>query len=113
MTEINNYFEALERSLKKISIILIDDFEEIKKGFPGPTISLIRKLLFHTSTIVMKNMLLRSVASHVTDKKLVIATFDLLRETIKHSPGITIDQFFSNVSYFHLFLVNLLKAFLC
>jgi hypothetical protein len=96
MNEINNYFETLERSLKKISIILIDDFEEIKKGTPGPIIALIRKLLFSTSTIVMKNMLLRGIASHVSDRKLVVATFDLLRETIKHSPPITIDQFFSS-----------------
>jgi hypothetical protein len=96
MNEINNYFETLERSLKKISIILIDDFEEIKKGTPGPIIALIRKLLFSTSTIVMKNMLLRGIASQVSDRKLVVATFDLLRETIKHSPPITIDQFFSS-----------------
>lgn len=104
MTDINNYFETLERSLRKISIILVDDFEEVKKGMPGPIVSLIRKLLFNTSTIVMKNMLLRGIASHVSDKKLVIATYDLLRETIKHSPGITVDQFFSPVSYSYVHL---------
>jgi hypothetical protein len=95
----NCCFETLERNLKKISIILVDDFEEIKRGTPGPVMSLIRKLLFNTSTVVMKSMLLRGVASHVPDKKLVTATFDLLRETIKHSPAITVDQFFSQVIF--------------
>ena len=113
MADVNNYFESLERALRKISIVLVDDYEEIKKGMPGPTISLMRKLIFNTSTIVMKNMLLRGVASHVTDKKLVIAAFDLLRETIKHSPGITVDQFFSSVMvYFCSFLFVMFK-FVC
>jgi hypothetical protein len=100
----NCCFETLERNLKKISIILVDDFEEIKRGTPGPVMSLIRKLLFNTSTVVMKSMLLRGVASHVPDKKLVTATFDLLRETIKHSPAITVDQFFSQVIFLSLLI---------
>jgi hypothetical protein len=112
MSDANSCFENLERNLKKISIVLIDDFEEIKKGTPGPVISLIRKLLFNTSTVMMKSMLLRGVASHVPDKKLIIATFDLLRETVKYSPQITIDQFFSTVSYFNFYFIFLIYGIL-
>jgi len=95
MSDINNFYEKLDRSLKRLQIILVDDFEEIKRGSPAPTVALIRKLLFNTSTIVMKYMLLRGCPSHVSDKKVVISLFDLLRETVKFSPSITIDQFFS------------------
>lgn len=100
MTDINNFYEKLDRSLKRLQIILVDDFEEIKRGSPAPIVALIRKLLFHTSTIVMKYMLLRGCPSHVSDKKVVISTFDLLRETVKYSPSITIDQFFNTVSLY-------------
>ncbi len=97
-SNINNHFENVERALKKLSIFVVDEFDEIKRGNPTPIIALMRKLLFSTSTIVMKQLLLRGCASHVTDKKFVIASFDLLRDTIKYSPAITIDQFFSLVS---------------
>jgi len=96
-SETTHYFENLERALKKLSMVLVDDFEEIKKGTTTPTIALMRKLMFTTSPVVMKNLLLRGCASHVTDRKLVVAAFDLLRETIKYSPGISIDQFFTQV----------------
>jgi hypothetical protein len=106
MGDINNYYEKLDRSLKRLSILLVDDFEEIKKGNPAPIVALIRKLLFNTSTIVMKYMLLRGCPSHVSDKKLVISLFDLLRETVKYSPNITIDQFFNTVKFlFYLFFL--------
>lgn len=100
MSDINNYFEKLDRALKRLSIVLVDDFEEIKKGTAAPCVALIRKLLFNTSTTVMKFMLLRGCPSHVPDKKVVISLFDLLRETVKFSPPISIDQFFSVVCIF-------------
>lgn len=108
MSDLNNYFETLERSLKRISIVLIDDFEEIKKGNPIPIIALMRKILFSTSTIVMKHMLLRGCPSHTPDRKFVISVFDLLRETIKHQPAITLDQFFALV----ITLINFLCIFI-
>lgn len=99
-SNIQHYFEKLDRSLKRLGIVLVDDFEEVKKGVPAPIVALVRKLLFNTSTIVMKYMLLRGCPSHVSDKKVVISLFDLLRETVKYSPPISIDQFFNTVSRF-------------
>lgn len=93
-SNIQHYFEKLDRALKRLGIVLVDDFEEVKKGVAAPIVALVRKLLFNTSTIVMKYMLLRGCPSHVGDKKVVISLFDLLRETVKYSPPISIDQFF-------------------
>lgn len=95
-SEIRNHFENLERALKRISIILVDDFDEIQRGSPGPCTSLIRKLLLGTSTAVMKSMLLRGIASHASDKKIILGAYDLLRESIKYSPSITTEQFLSS-----------------
>jgi hypothetical protein len=95
-TNIQHYFEKLDRGLKRLGIVLVDDFEEVKKGVAAPIVALVRKLLFNTSTIVMKYMLLRGCPSHVSDKKVAIALFDLLRETVKYSPPISIDQFFTS-----------------
>lgn len=47
--------------------------------------ALIRKLLFDTSTAVMKFMLLRGCPSHSSDKKVILSTFDFLREVILFS----------------------------
>eukprot|EP01039_Chlorochromonas_danica_P007120 gene7120-7873_t len=93
--DINNYFNKLERALRKLSIIVIDDFDEIKRGNPLPIVALMRKLLFSTSTVVMKQLLLRGCASHISDRKVVVSAFDLLRDTLRHSSPISVDQFFS------------------
>lgn len=105
-TNIQHYFEKLDRALKRLGIILVDDYEEVKKGVSAPIVALVRKLLFNTSTIVMKYMLLRGCASHVSDKKVVISLFDLLRETVKYSPPISIDQFFTAVRALTLILFS-------
>lgn len=96
--DINNYFNKLERALRKLSIIVIDDFDEIKRGNPLPVVALMRKLLFSTSTVVMKQLLLRGCASHISDRKVVVSAFDLLRDTLRHSSPISVDQFFSMVT---------------
>eukprot|EP01031_Cornospumella_fuschlensis_P034920 gene34920-42289_t len=54
-----------------------------------------RKLLFSTSSQVMKTVLLRGLASHNSDRKLLVGIFDLLRDNLKFSPTITVEQFFS------------------
>lgn len=96
MGDVNNAFETLERSLKKIGIVLIDDHDEIKNGKPSQIIALVRKILLSTSTVVAKQMLLKGCPSHATDKKLAITAFDVLRES-KQAPNISVDQFFSQV----------------
>lgn len=98
MGDVNNAYETLERSLKKIGIVLIDDQEDIKNGKPSQIIGLVRKILLATSTIVTKQMLLKGCPSHATDKKLAITAFDILRE-IKRPPSISVDQFFSQVQF--------------
>ena len=107
MTDNTSAFEKMERAVKRLSIHIVDEFEEIKRGTARPLVALLRKLLFYTSTLIMKQMLLRGCPSHVSDKKVVIATFDLLREHMKFSPGITIDQFFTQVS------ISPLSSFSC
>lgn len=106
-SNIQHYFEKLDRALKRLGIVLVDDFEEVKKGVAAPIVALVRKLLFNTSTIVMKYMLLRGCPSHVGDKKVVISLFDLLRETVKYSPPISIDQFFVTVSLYSLSILSI------
>ncbi len=96
MGDINNAFETLERSLKKIGIVLIDEQEDIKNGKSTQIIALVRKILISTSTVVAKQMLLKGCPSHATDKKLAIAAFDVLRDS-KQAPNISIDQFFNQV----------------
>jgi hypothetical protein len=105
--DINNYYDKAERALKRLSIFVVDEYEEMKRGNPVPIVGLMRKILFSTSTTVMKQMLLRGCASHVSDKKFIIAVFDLLRDTVKHSPSITIDQFFTMVIVSNLILLRL------
>lgn len=98
MGDLNNAFETLERALKKVGIILIDDHEDIRNGKPSQIIALVRKLMLSTSTSVAKQMLLKGCPSHATDKKLAITAFDILREN-KQAPNISVDQFFSQVLF--------------
>jgi hypothetical protein len=98
MDVVTNSYETLERGLRRLSIVILDEQQDLRRGMPGPLVALMRKLLFQTSVAIMKTMLLRGCASHVSDKKVVIAVFDLLREEMKFSPACSIDQFFSPVS---------------
>ena len=111
--DVVNSYEYLERSLKKLSISIVDDQQELTRGLSGPIIALMRKLLFQTSVVVMKNMLLRGCASNISDKKVVLAVFDLLRDEVKYYPACSIDQFFTPVKIksfpsFLLFIDNTL-----
>ncbi len=97
LVNLNNSYEAMERALKRLGVFIVDDTEEIRRGMPGPLVALMRKLLFQTSVMVMKIMLLRGCPSHITDKKVVLAVCDLLREQMKYNPVISIEQFFTPV----------------
>jgi hypothetical protein len=112
LVNLNNSHEAMERALKRLGIYIIDDTEEFRRGMPGPIVSLMRKLLFQTSVMVMKIMLLRGCPSQISDKKVVLAACDLLREQMKYNPVISVDQFFSAVSLSPSLSLSL-SLFLC
>ena len=99
MGDVNNHYEALDRSLKKIGIVLVDDLGLLRNGKSAQCIDLLRKLLLCTSTTVAKQMLLRGCASHSSDKKLVSTAFDLARDKVKYSPTLTAEQYFKEVRY--------------
>jgi len=93
MTDINNSYEALDRSLKKVGILLIDDKGHLRGGRSEQCVDLLRKICLHTSSVVAKQMLLRGCPTHAPDKRLIAAAFELARDKAKYSPSITVDQF--------------------
>lgn len=97
MSDLSHHYEALDRALKRIGIILIDDHGHLRSGKSAQCIALLRKILLFTSSVLAQQMLLRGCPSHAPDKRLVISAFDLVREKIKYSPSITVDQFFKEV----------------
>lgn len=100
MLDTTSHYETLDRSLKRIGIILIDDHGLLKQGKSTQCIVLLRKILLFTSSTVEKQMLLRGCPTHAPDKRLVSTAFDLLREKIKFSSPISVDQFFKEVCYY-------------
>lgn len=97
MSDLSHHYEALDRALKRIGIILIDDHGHIRSGKSAQCVALLRKILLLTSSVLAQQMLLRGCPSHAPDKRLVISAFDLVREKIKYSPSITVEQFFKEV----------------
>jgi hypothetical protein len=97
MGDVNNHYESLDRSLKKIGLILVDDLGLLRNGKASQCIDLLRKLLLCTSPIIAKQMLLRGCATHSSDKKLVNAAFELVRDKAKFSPTVTVEQFCKEV----------------
>ena len=91
-------FENLERSLKRIGIILVDDHDYLRQGRPAQCIDLLRKLLLFSSSVVAKQLLLRGCPSHAPEKRVVTCAFDLVREKVKHFPAISTEQFCREVS---------------
>jgi hypothetical protein len=97
MGDVNNHYEALDRSLKKLGIVLVDDLGLLRNGKASQCVDLLRKILLGTSVPVAKMLLQRGCPSHATDKKLVSAAFDLVRDKVKFLPSLTVDQFFKEV----------------
>jgi hypothetical protein len=97
MSDLSHHYEALDRALKRIGIILVDDHGHLRSGKSAQCIALLRKILLFTSSVLAQQMLLRGCPSHAPDKRLVISAFDLVREKIKYSPSITVDQFLKEV----------------
>jgi hypothetical protein len=98
MGDVNNHYEALDRSMKKLGIVLVDDLGLLRNGKAAQCVHLLRKLLVGTSIVVAKLLLQRGCPSHASDKKLVSAAFELVRDKAKFMPSLTVDQFFKEVT---------------
>ena len=98
MGDATNHYETLDRSLKKIGIILVDDSGFLRNGKSLACVDLLRKLLLSTSVPTAKLLLQRGCPSHAPDRKLVAAAFELVRDKVKFLPSLTVDQFFKEVS---------------
>lgn len=79
MNDLANNYELMERAVKRLGILLVDDHGYLLGGRPSQCIDLMRKLLLFTSTVVAKQMLLRGCPSHAPDKRVVISAFDIIR----------------------------------
>ncbi|KAJ1443759.1 Centrosomal spindle body, CEP44-domain-containing protein [Ochromonadaceae sp. CCMP2298] len=93
MSDINNSYETLDRALKKIGLVLVDDHGLLRAGKPTACLDLLRRLMLHSSPLVAKQMLMRGCPSHSADKRLIAAAFELARDKAKYSPSITVDQY--------------------
>lgn len=99
MGDINNHYDSLDRALKKIGIVLVDDLGLLRHGKASQCLDLLRKLLLGTSVALSKQLLQRGCPSHATDKKLVSSALDLVRDKVKFMPSLTVEQFFKEVMY--------------
>lgn len=97
--DIRNSIEVLERSLRRIGITLHDEMGNIKHGKVPQCLQLLRKLLFYTSPIVAKQVLLKGCTSLSADKKILLVSFELIRENLKIFPSISTEQFMGEVLY--------------
>lgn len=94
----NNMWITLERSAKRAGVPL-HEFPLLRNGDPGQCVELLKFLLFFMSREVAADMIARKCTEHSPDKRIVLAAFDLIREAMKVSPGLTVEQFMGNVSY--------------
>lgn len=98
MGDATNNYETLDRALKRIGIILVDDSGLLRNGKSSACVDLLRKLLLNTSVPMAKLLLQRGYPSQAPEKKLVSAAFELVRDKVKFMPSLTVDQFFKEVS---------------
>jgi len=98
--DLNQQYSLLDKALKKISIVLVDEFEEIQNGSCQALLIILRKLLFSTSTVIAKTMKSIKCTNKMDDLKVVLSFFSYSRDIIKFSPGVSVDQFFSKVRLF-------------
>jgi hypothetical protein len=97
--ELTHSVHQLCRSLKKLSIVLIDEYDAIVTGDAHAFMLILRKLLFNTSPIITKVLKNRSCNPSMNDLKTVMGFFDFARDIMKRPAGISIDQWFSRVSH--------------
>lgn len=110
MGDLNSHYEALDRSLRRIGIVIVDDNDRLRNGKPAQCIDLLRRLLYFTSTSVAKVLLTRGCPSRAPDMRLVISAFDLVRDVMKFSPSISPDQFTKQVIIIFILLYRASKV---
>ena len=96
-TQIKNNYEKLDRALRKIGISLTDENNELKTGGSIPCMSLVRKIVLSSSSEVAHKISMKNCTVQSSDRKVLLSTFEMMREFLKYSPPISIDQFFAPV----------------
>lgn len=99
--DIKNSYANLERSLRGIdgmAQVLKESEFGIKSGHPGECVKVLRLLVFTTARDLANHMVARGCSSTSGDKKVVLITFDFLRE-MKINPIISTEQFLSKVAF--------------
>lgn len=96
---ISGHLDRLERSLRRLSVQLVDNNHELERGSPSAFICIFRALLLVLSPIASRKMRIRGCpgGTKTPDRTLLVSAFDFLRDEVKINPTITIDQFFSLV----------------
>lgn len=100
--DLKNSVETLERKLRllgfnKIDIAEVCTLSSSKSVSVTSTMIILKKLMFETSHVLSTFLLQRSLSSQSKDLKIVLAIFDILRESMAFRPMITAEQFLSRV----------------
>jgi hypothetical protein len=97
--DIRCLYDTLKRLCRTAGIShVLKNLSGCKIGEPESCVRLLRILLFTTVVEVADELLARTCTSYCSDKKMLLCTFDLLREVVKVNPIITAEQFLSVVN---------------
>jgi hypothetical protein len=100
-----NLYRMLEKSLKK-NLIIIRDFEpNLSNGDGVICCKILSILLLQTCREITISMLKKGVNSTSGDRRIVLSTFDILRENNLLSPSISADQFMGKHFIEHKFII--------
>ena len=95
-----NTVVLLERSLRPLCIPF-RPYEDCKRGSASSCLALLKRLLFHTSAQVAAQVASRHAGSlnSLSERKVILLAFDILRDLCRFQPPITPEQFMSKSSY--------------
>jgi len=95
-----NTVVLLERSLRPLCIPF-RPYEDCKRGSASSCLALLKRLLFHTSAQVAAQVASRHAGSlnSLSERKIILLAFDILRDLCRFQPPITPEQFMSKSSY--------------
>ena len=96
--DLKNSLSRALRALRAADVPFADVLADLKAGHPAAYITLIRRLLSSSRTAISQATA-RSIVPGAPDRKVVVGTFDLLRDLSKFRPAITVEQFMSRDMY--------------
>ncbi len=106
--DFKNSFSRCLRAMRATAIQYNDCIESIKDGHPIPCVTIMRRLLGSSRTAISQATA-RGILPGSPDRKVLIGTYDLLRELVHYNPSITIDQFLKR-GMFAIHKVNIITA---